>query len=319
MMKRAVAALLLSLIATSTFAQWKPSKPVRMLLPFAPGGSAEASARSYADFLRERLGQPFVVESRPGGGQLIAADATAKSPPDGHTVMFASATLVTSPILLNTPFDATKDLTPVIHGHENLLVLATNSAIPAATVAEFVRYARANPGKTSYGFAGNGSSMHLAGELFKSRASIDMVAVPYKGSALLLPDLLAGRVPVTIDTFTTVRPHVDAGKIRILATLSATRVPFLQNVPTMEESGFPNFSVSPWSGFFLPPGAPREILMTYNRELNAALKAPGFAEFLAKSSGAVGVGGTPEQFTQRLNDDRKQFATIIRDANIKAE
>jgi tripartite-type tricarboxylate transporter receptor subunit TctC len=187
------AAFMLSLAAAgSAMAQWQPTKPVRFYMPFAPGGAAEAILRTVTDPLKDRFKQPVIIEAKPGGGQLIAADLVAKSAPDGYNVLWASSTLIVSPILTSSPFDVMKDLVPVIHIGETAIMLAVHPDIPARNMSEFVRYLKANPGKVSYGFAGNGSSMQMAGELIKARAGVDMVAVPYKGSSQLLPDLLAG-------------------------------------------------------------------------------------------------------------------------------
>lgn len=314
------AAFMLSLAAAgSAMAQWQPTKPVRFYMPFAPGGAAEAILRTVTDPLKDRFKQPVIIEAKPGGGQLIAADLVAKSAPDGYNVLWASSTLIVSPILTSSPFNVMKDLVPVIHIGETAIMLAVHPDIPARNMSEFVRYLKANPGKVSYGFAGNGSSMQMAGELIKARAGVDMVAVPYKGSSQLLPDLLAGRVPAAVDAITTLKPHVDAGKLRILAIMNNQRVPQLPDVPTMIESGYDNFSVGPWNGFFLPAGTPRDIVNTLARETDAVLRTPAVIDTLARTAGALVRGGTPEQFTAMLRQDIAQTRRIIQSAGIKAE
>jgi tripartite-type tricarboxylate transporter receptor subunit TctC len=317
---RALAALaIMTAAAGSALAQWQPTKPIRFYLPFAPGGAAEAILRTVTDPLKDRLKQPIVIEAKPGGGQLIAADAVAKSAPDGYTVLWASSTLIVSPILTASPFDVLKELQPVIHIGETPIMLAIHTDIPARNMAEFVRYLKANPGKVSYGFAGNGSSMHMAGELIKARAGVDMTAVPYKGSSQLLPDLLAGRVPAAVDAITTLKPHVDAGKLRILAIMNSQRVPSVPDVPTMIEAGYDNFAIGPWNGFFVPAGTPRDIVNTLARETDAVLRTPAIAETLSRTAGALVRGGTPEQFTAMLRQDIAQTTRIIQTAGIKAE
>lgn len=317
---RGIAALVLMTAATgSAFAQWQPTKPIRFYLPFAPGGAAEAILRTVTDPLKDRLKQPIIIEAKPGGGQLIAADAVAKSAPDGYNVLWASSTLIVSPILTASPFDVLKELQPVIHIGETAIMLAIHPDIPARNMAEFVRYLKANPGKVSYGFAGNGSSMQMAGELIKVRAGVDMTAVPYKGSSQLLPDLLAGRVPAAVDAITTLKPHVDAGKLRILAIMNSQRVPSVPDVPTMIEAGYDNFAVGPWNGFFVAAGTPRDIVNTLARETDAVLRTPAIAETLSKTAGALVRGGTPEQFTTMLRQDIAQTTRIIQTAGIKAE
>ena len=317
---RALAALaIMTAAAGSALAQWQPNKPIRFYLPFAPGGAAEAILRTVTDPLKERLKQPIVIEAKPGGGQLIAADAVAKSAPDGYNVLWASSTLIVSPILTTSTFDVLKELQPVIHIGETAIMLAIHPDIPARNMAEFVRYLKANPGKVSYGFAGNGSSMQMAGELIKVRAGVDMTAVPYKGSSQLLPDLLAGRVPAAVDAITTLKPHVDAGKLRILAIMNSQRVPAVPDVPTMIEAGYDNFAVAPWNGFFVAAGTPRDIVNTLARETDAVLRTPAIAETLSRTAGALVRGGTPEQFTAMLRQDIAQTTRIIQTAGIKAE
>jgi tripartite-type tricarboxylate transporter receptor subunit TctC len=300
-------------------AQWQPAKPIRVFMPFAPGGAAEAILRAVVDLLKDRFKQAITIEPRPGGGQLVAANAATQAPPDGHTALWASSTIVVSPILTNSSYDVTKDLIPVSWIGETPIMLAVHPDIPARTLQEFVAYARANPGKLSFGFAGNGSSMQLAGELIKARAGIEMVAVGYKGSAQLLPDLIAGRVPVAIDAITTLKPQVDAGKLRILALMNSQRTPLIPSVPTMAELGFENFAIGPWNGLFLAPGTPREIVAAWNREVEAVLRTPAFAEAVGKSAGMTVRGGTPEQFAAMLREDIAQTARIVKAAGIKAE
>lgn len=300
-------------------AQWQPSKPIRVVMPFAAGGAADTSIRALTDRIQPRLKQPIVIEAKPGGGQLIAAEAVAKADADGHTILWASSTLIVSPILTGARFDVARELVPVIHLGEATIMLAVHPDLPVNSMSEFISHVKANPGKLSFGFAGNGSSMHLAGELIKARTGIDLIAVPYKGSAQLLPDLLTGRVPIAVDAITTLRPHVNAGKLRIIAVMNAQRNAEIPNVPTMAELGFKDFAIAPWVGFFLPAGTPREVVDTWNREINAVARTSEFAEAVARGLGMVPRGGTPEEFAALLKQDIAQTTQIIQSAGIKAQ
>jgi tripartite-type tricarboxylate transporter receptor subunit TctC len=306
-------------MASAAMAQWQPTKPIRVVIPFAPGGAADASIRALTDRLQPRFKQPIIIESKPGAGQMIAAEAVSKMEPDGHSILWASSTLVVSPLLTDAKFDVRKELVPVIHMGEATIMLAVHPDLPVNSMGELIAYLKSNPGKVSYGFAGNGSSMHLAGELIKARAGVEMTAVPYRGSAQLLPDLLTGRVQVAVDAITTLRPHVDAGKLKILAVMNGQRSSEVPNVPTMAELGYQNFAVAPWVGFFLPAGTPPDVVSTWNREIDAIVRTPEFAQTVNRLLGLVTRGGTAEQFGVMLNLDVTQTANIIKSAGIKAQ
>ena len=306
-------------MASAAMAQWQPTKPIRVVIPFAPGGAADASIRALTDRLQPRFKQPIIIESKPGAGQMIAAEAVSKMEPDGHSILWASSTLVVSPLLTDVKFDVRKELVPVIHMGEATIMLAVHPDLPVNSMGELIAFLKSNPGKVSYGFAGNGSSMHLAGELIKARAGVEMTAIPYRGSAQLLPDLLTGRVQVAVDAITTLRPHVNAGKLKILAVMNGQRSSEVPNVPTMAELGFLNFAVAPWVGFFLPPGTPRDVVNTWNREIDLIVRTPEFAETVNRALGLVTRGGTVEQFVAMLNLDVTQTASIIKSAGIKAQ
>jgi len=298
---------------------WRPQRPIHVIMPLAAGGAGEAILRSVTEPLRDRLGQPIIIEPRPGGGQWIGADAVIKSPPDGYNVLWASTSLLTFPMLTGSKRDMMKELVPVIHLGDTLMLLAVNSDLPVKSVDELVRYAKANPGKVNYGYFGTGSPQNISGELIKSAAGIEMTPVPYKGSALLLPDLLANRVQVAIDAITTLKPHVDAGRIRILALTNGYRSGLMPGVPPLAEVGFPNLAIAPWNGFFVPTGTSRDIVMTLNREIDAILQAPGYAEQLGKVAGGIPRGGSPERFTDLLHKDQAQYSQIITSLGLKAD
>ena len=314
-----LASILLAMACTSAQAQWRPSKPVHVVMPFSPGGTAEAILRAVTDPLRDRLGQPVIIDSRPGGGQLIAAREVARSPADGYNILWASPSILTFPLLTNTKFDLLKELVPVIHIGDSAIVVAVNADVPAKSFQELIQFMKANPGKINYGITGNGSPQHLAGELIKMRAGVEMTAVPYKGSSILLPDLLSGRVQVTIDGVTTLLPHASSGKIRFLALTNGSRTKVMQGVPTLAESGLPGFNLAPWNGFLVPIGTPKEIITTLNRETDTIVKTDAFAEQLGRTAGGIAKGGSPEQFAEVIRQDIEQYTRIIATTGIKAE
>jgi tripartite-type tricarboxylate transporter receptor subunit TctC len=308
----------LALTAATGHAQWRPTRPIHMIMPLAAGGAGEAILRSVTEPLQARLGQPIIIEPRPGGGQWIGADAVLKAAPDGQYVLWASTSLMTFPMLSGSRQDMMKSFLPVVHIGDTVMLLAVNSDLPVNSVADLVKYAKANPGKVNYGYFGNGSPQNIAGEIIKSRAGIDMVPVPYKGSALLLPDLLAGRVQVAIDAITTLKPHVDSGRIRILGITNGARSQLMPGVPALSDS-FPNFHIAPWNGFFVAMGTPRDIITTLNQETNAVLQVQGFAEQLGRVAGGIPRGGSPEQFAELLRQDAAQYSQIISSLGLKAD
>ncbi len=313
------ASLAAALICGGAQAQWRPAKPVHVVMPFSPGGTAEAILRAVTEPLRDRLGQPVIIDSRPGGGQLVAAREVARSPADGYNILWASPSILTFPLLTNTKYDLLKEMVPVIHIGDSAIVVAVNSDVPAKSFQELVQFMKTNPGKINYGITGNGSPQHLTGELIKMRAGVDMTAVPYKGSSILLPDLLAGRVQMTVDGVTTLLPHASSGKIRILALTNGSRTKVMPGVPTLAESGLPGFNMAPWNGFLVPIGTPKEIITALNRETDAIVKTDAFAEQLGRTAGGIAKGGSPEQFAEVIRLDIEQYTRVIATTGIKAE
>ncbi|MCC7182956.1 MAG: tripartite tricarboxylate transporter substrate binding protein [Rhodocyclaceae bacterium] len=256
--RRLAAALLCFCTLGTVSAQQYPSKPIRVLLPYPPGGSTDTFTRIITQRLSESLGQPVVVDNRPGGNTIIGTDLAAKAPADGHTFILVASTYAINPSLFKLPYDPNKDLIPIIQAGFSTLVLVVHPSLPPKTLKEFLAYAKANPGKLNYGTVGSGSITHLASELFADVAGISTVNVPYKGTAPMLTDLLGGQLQFALDTPVTSIPHVKSGKLRPIAVSSAKRLGALPEVPTMAEAGLP-FEINAWLGFLAPAGTPKEI------------------------------------------------------------
>jgi tripartite-type tricarboxylate transporter receptor subunit TctC len=305
--------------AASAEAQQWPSKPIRMIVNFPPGGAADQIARSVAPPLGEALGQPVVVENRPGANGNIGAELVAKSPPDGYTLLMSSggAFSVNPHLYAKLPFDPLKDLEPIAAAARILVFLVVKPELPAKTVEEFVALARASPGRLSYGSPGSGSSPHIAGEMFKRAAKIDVVHVPYKGAAPALTDLLGGQLDFMFDPGIGLG-QVRAGKLRLLAVGSPKRSPLFPDVPTVAEAGMVGFDADSWFGFYAPAGLPADIAVRLNREINRALQTQAVRDRI------TGIGGEPvamsaAEFVEVQRKDRERFGTVIREAGIKID
>src|ERR1700728_154751 len=268
-----------------------PPRPLRWIVPFPAGVSTDLIARLLGEWLAARLGQPVVIENKPGGGTNIAVQAVVNAPADGYTLLFAVATNVINPSLYKSlPFDFQRDIAPVAGLAELPLVLDVNSDVPAKTVPEFIAYAKANPGKINFGSFGARTISHLAIELFKTAAGVDVVHVPYQGGAPMLTDLLSGRIQAGVDALPNSLPHIKSGGVRALAVLSAKRTPALPDVPTMGET-IAGFEVTPWTALGVPRGTQNEIAERLNREINAGLADPGIRARMAD------VGGVPRVYS----------------------
>ena len=296
-----------------------PIKPIRVVVPFAPGGAVDTVARVLGQQLSVQLGQPIVVDNRPGGSANIGAELVAKSAPDGYTLLLGSNGLATNGTLFpKLAFDAQRDFVTVARVGYAPLVLVVHPAFPAKNLKELVALAKSQPGKLTYGSAGNGSSGHLAGEQFKIAAGIDALHVPYKGGAPAIADLLGERLSFMPINPVEVLPHLRAGRLRVLAVGSAKRVPMLPDVPTFIEDGYSNYQATVWWGLVAPAGTPRDIVMKLNSEATRAL---GEAAVRGKLSelGAVIDTGTPEQFAEFLAADIARWAGVIRASGIRAD
>jgi tripartite-type tricarboxylate transporter receptor subunit TctC len=295
--------------------EW-PQRPVKIVVPFAPGGNADGIARVIAVNLGEAFGQPFVVENRAGATGAIAAEAVARSPADGYTLLLASLPQVAiMPAMTNTSFDPLKDFTPVSVIATNSLILVVHPSLPIKSVAELVAYARDQHGQLAYAAAGVGSITHLAMVLFLKRAGMEMTPIMYKGGASMLTDVIAGHVKVYVSNVSTLVPYAASDLLRLLAVSSAQRVPALPNVPTLTESGYPDFKVLNWSGLMTPAGTPRGVVDRIAREVSRAVKDPKIAALLT-ASGVDPLGNTPEEFAAMIAADVALWGEAVKIAGL---
>jgi tripartite-type tricarboxylate transporter receptor subunit TctC len=316
-MKRLLASFALALLCSGAHAQY-PTKPIRLIVPFPPGGAAELGARIYAQPLGQALGQPVVIETKPGADGAIAADATMKAAPDGYTLFYATNTAFSwvPAVRKDPPYDPVSDFTPVSLVGQFGFFLFSHPSVPAKNLKELVAYMRANPGKLNYG-SGNSTSIVSTAQ-FLQREKLDAVHVPYKGDGPLSVDLLGGRVHFAIATPGSAAPQVREGKLRALATLLPSRSPLLPDAPTMSEAGFKELSVTPWGGVFGPKGLPRDIAERVSRELQAVLKRPEVREAFGKLAFEP-RGSTPEELAAFTREQLAVWRRAIADAGIKPE
>ncbi|MDD0814613.1 tripartite tricarboxylate transporter substrate binding protein [Curvibacter sp. HBC28] len=304
---------------SSASTDW-PNKPIRWVVPFPPGGAMDAIARTLGERAGKTLGQPFVIENRPGAGGNIGADLVAKSPADGYTLMITSIGMATNkPLYGKLSYDPIKDFAPV-----SLLAVVPNVLVVNASqsklrsVDELITAARQSPGKITYGSAGNGTSIHLAGEVFSSMAQLDLVHVPYKGSSPALTDLLGGQIDLIFDSITSARPHLQSGKLRALAVTTAKRSAALPQVPTLAEAGVPDYEVSPWFAAFVPAGTPKPVLNKLQAALVNALKQPEVqARF--EAIGAEAVGSSPDELAVHLARESTRWTQLITQRGIRPD
>jgi tripartite-type tricarboxylate transporter receptor subunit TctC len=315
---RALWALPWMLCAALAVAQSYPTKPIRLVVPFPPGGSADIIGRTLAQRLSEQMGQPVVVENRAGASAIIGSEYVAKAPPDGYTLLLCNVGSMTiHPFLYpKLPYDPIKDFAPVTLVGAVTSVVVVTASMPVNTIAELVAWAKANPGKLNFTSSGAGSSTHLTGELLKLRAGIQMEHISYKGSAPALVDLIAGNVQLMFENLPSVMPHIKAGRVRALATTAAKRASALPEVPTMIESGYPGFDMVSWQAVVAPAGTPPEIVARLNAEIVKALQTAQVREGYAKLGVDV-LGDTPEQFAAYLRQEQAKWSAIVKDAGIK--
>jgi tripartite-type tricarboxylate transporter receptor subunit TctC len=301
-------------------AQNFPTRTVTLTVGFAPGGGTDTAARIVAKKLTEDLGQSVVVENHAGAGGNIAAQQIATAPPDGYTIHLSSVgPLTVAPAMVkDLPYDVKRDIAPITMGVMFPNVFVVNAAVPAKTLAELVAMAKAKPGELTYASSGVGGAGHLSGELFKQRAGIDMIHVPYKGGGPAMTDLLGGRVTMYPAVPSTALPHVESGKLRALAVTGLARLPTMPNVPTVAESGYPGFEATNWYAFVAPAKTPKEILDFWNRELVKVLKDPEVRAELAKH-GLEPMPGTREELARYIQKETETWARVVRSANIKAD
>jgi tripartite-type tricarboxylate transporter receptor subunit TctC len=314
----AAGAAALAVASRVAVAQAYPTRPVHWIVGFPPGGGADTVARIIASWLSERLGQQVIIENRPGAGTNIAVQAVVNSPPDGYTLLFFGlGNVINVSIFPNLPFDIRRDIAPVCGLVAYPMVLVAHPSVPAKTVAELIAHAKANPGKVSMASFGTGTVSHLAGELFKMMAGVEMVHVPYRGSAPMVTDLLAGQVQVAFDVLVTSLPHIHTGALRALAVASSNRFDMLPEVPTIAET-LGGFEARTWAGVGVPAGTPAEIIARLNREINAGLANPTIGERLAQV-GTIPMIFTTTEFGAYIAAETEKWAKVVKVANVKAE
>ena len=316
-MKTAFAVIFLS-ISTWVNAQAWPSKPIRYIVPFPPGAFNDTLGRTIATELSKTLGQPMVVDNRPGGNSVIGTEAAARSAPDGYTLFGAALPFSAIQSLHKVSFDVTKDFAPITLAGFSANLLVAHPSFPVNSVKDLIEYARKNPGKINYGTSGNGTSVHLAMELFKSMTKTYMLHIPYKGSAPVVADLIGGQVDVMFDNMPNVIGHVRGGKLKALAVTTVQRSPLAPEIPTVAEAGVPGYEQTAWFGVLAPAGTPREIINRLNAEIVKLLNSPEIKERFGKQGVEVRTS-TPEQFSTFLNSEVARWGKVIRDAGIKSD
>jgi tripartite-type tricarboxylate transporter receptor subunit TctC len=318
-MIRILVALVTLAIAASASAQTWPDRPIKFVMSAPAGSSIDVLGRLIADKLKDKLGQPVIVENKPAAGGTVAVDETAKAPADGYTMVLAfNGPLSITPLLRKVPYDVQKDLAPVITTTSQPNVLAVNAQLPAKDVRELVAYAKANPGKLNYASVGPGSSSHLNGELLKSLAGIDIVHIPFNGSPPAVTSTVQGETQMIFAVMQPLQPQIQSGKLRALAVTSAKRFPLLPDLPTIAESGYPRFESLAWNGVLVPAATPKPVVARLNAEIDAILKQPDVVQKL-NGLGFELVGGTSEQFAAIIKGESDKWAPIIKSSNNKID
>ncbi len=308
-----VSTLIIGAVTLPAHAQTYPDRAIRIIVPFAPGGSTDIVARITSQKLSERLKQSVVIDSRGGGGGNIGSDMVAKAPPDGYTLLLGTVgSLTINPTLYKKmPYDPLRDLAPIGYFGSTPNILVVHPSLPPRSVRELIAFARSRPGQLNYGSGGTGGSIHLAAELFKSLAKVDMVHVPYKGSAPALIDLLGGQTQLMFATMPPALPHVKSGRLRALGVTGAQRSPLVPGLPTIAESGLPGYEITQWWALLGPPGLPPAIVTRLNSELNAILQQSDVKERFA-SEGAVTAPNTPEWLASFMKSEVAKWAKVVR-------
>ena len=312
--------LLAALLAAPLIAcaQSYPSKPVRIIVPFAPGGGSDLAGRLVAAKLSERMGTQFIVENRPGAGSNLGAEIAVKAPPDGYTLLLISASYTVNPSVYKLTFDPINDITPIIQISGGPYVVAIHPSVPASNLKEFVEYARKQPEKLAYGSSGSGSIMHVASEYFLDAAKIKVLHIPYKGTGPAVADTIGGQVQLVFGAVPVTLPHVKAGRLRALAVTTDKRIAAAPDLPTVAESGYPGYEVTNWHGLVGPKGLPRDIVARLNREIGEVVKGEEMKKNLA-ADGLEPAGGSPERFGQILKNEMARWAKVVQQAGIKAD
>jgi tripartite-type tricarboxylate transporter receptor subunit TctC len=314
-----IAALLAALGGAPALGQDYPAKPVKIIVPFAAGGPADVYARFVGQRLSETLGQPFVIDDRPGAGSVIGTDAAAKSAPDGYTLlMMSNAQTVNESLIPNKPYALLRDFVPVAPVNYSDLVLVVHPSVKANSLADLIKLAKASPGKLNYASSGPGTPYHMAGELFKAMAGVDIVHIPYKGSSGARTDVLGGQVDMMFDAVTTMSEHARAGTVKAIATTGNARSPVLPNVPTMSEGGVPGYEAVIWLGIMAPKGTPPAVVAKLNAEITRIANRPEVRAEWAKQ-GAAPMAMTPEEFARYTADDVAKWERIVKISGAKPD
>lgn len=294
-----------------------PSRPIRLIVPSAPGGGTDFTARTIGQKLTDIVGQTIIVDNRPGAAGNIGVEIAAKSAPDGYTLVMPITSFPINPHLYSRlPFDTLKDFAPIVHASSAPLFLVVNPAVAAKSVGELIALAKAKPGQLNFANSGNGTTAHLAGELLKKMAAVDIVGVAYKGGGPAVLDLIAGRVQIYFSTIPAALTHVQAGRLRGIAVTTSRRVDLIPDVPTVGESGLPGFEVVGWFGIFAPAATPKPVITRLNKDLNAVLRMNDVQQRFA-SQGLMPGGGTPEELGRFLRSELSKWGALIRDAGIQ--
>jgi tripartite-type tricarboxylate transporter receptor subunit TctC len=316
---KTVLALLLLACWNLAAAQAYPSKPIRLIIPFPPGGSNDVVGRAIGQQLSERLGQGVVIDNRGGAGGIIGTEQAAKSPPDGYTLLAMSNTHTTNESLVpNKPFQLMRDFVPVAGLNYSDLVMVVHPSVPAKDLKEFIAYAKAKPGELNYASSGTGTPYHMAGELFKAMSGTNLVHVPHKASGEMRNSVIGGHVQMAFDAITTMAPNVKAGQVRALGTSAIKRSSVLPDVPTIAEAGVPGYESTIWLGIMAPAGTPKAIVDKLNAEINKVITRPDVKEAWDKQ-GAVALVMTPAEFEKYLRADIDKWAQVVKTAGLKAE
>ena len=310
-------ALILACTGIQVHAQQYPSRPVRIIVPFSPGGGTDFIARMIAAKLSSNLGQQFIIDNRLGAGSTIGTEFALKSPPDGYTLLLTSGSYTVASSLYKLKYDPIKDMAPIIQPDDGPFIMAVHPSLPVKTVKQFVALAKSKPGQINYASSGQGSISHLATELFAMNSGISLTHVPYKGTGQSVIDTIAGHNQFLLAAVASAMPHKKSERLRAIAATSGARLPALPNVPTVRESGY-DYEVSNWHGLMGPKGMPPAVVEKLNSEINKIIKDPDFSQKIA-GEGLVPVGGTPERLLKLLNDEIANWAKVIERAGIKIQ
>jgi tripartite-type tricarboxylate transporter receptor subunit TctC len=313
-----LAALILAVSTLPALAQQYPSKPVRIIVPFAPGGGSDFIARFMAQRLTESLGAQVIVENKPGAGGVLGIEQGIKAPADGYTLTLIASSYTVNPSIYKLNFDPVTDVTPIIQMSQGPLLVVVNPALPIKSIKELIALAKSKPGEVTFASSGQGSVIHLATELFDTMANVKMNHIPYKGTGPALTDTLAGQTNVFFSSTANAMPHVKAGKLRAIAVTTANRIPALPDVPTVAESGVPGYDVVLWHGLIGPKGLPRAVVDRINGDVTKSLKLKETAEQL-QNDGVAPAGGTPEQFAAQIKKEIGVWKKVAKAADIRPE